>query len=860
MKLQRHCVLLFILSFLVLSLIPMQSAVAQQDRADETQRKGLIIFDSESRLEQKLEAKVEVNLNAKLINLVTKSVSNTPEVAELIRMLDGIYVRTYDRVTIEEKGLVDYFQQRLRKDNWEVLVRIKEESEMVEISLLFDEDTVYGIFAIVIPETSGEATFVNIVGEIAPERIEDLLSNLSNFGATDINVGDALKAQSKSIADTVQRELLAVKVENAPIIDGALNDACWKIAPEANNFTNARSENPVEDDTVVKLIYTNAAIYVAWHLYDSEPDKIVARQTQDHVRFKMTEDWVSFSIDPFHTHRFSNRTFFMANPLGKKFVRSPKQEANKTEWMDQWNVAANVNATGWVVEMEIPWEMLDYPDTTEPIRMGINFDRGQVRTDVRSWWSNVGVEELYEKDGHWLHVLPPPKSSGTQGSLDTLEPVEPREPIELVEPSEPIEPTEPVFGSTNNVSLTPNPMRPTVVNSSSGDLFRPVNASSLTPVDGLRIGGGFEIGKQWHSDPLFFSGSGSTIHRNENRTTASIDIGENDSRMRYHPSVGSFLFGTMSYGFSSQSLNYRAGGGVTLGETSNLTYSAQIHRLTSVRDRDILLSDSEQFLRGLWGTNFQDYYLREGGVMALQWQSPNIKHSLGAFVLWEEHESLQRTMDFHLRNWSAHPELAGRQNSPIHPGSMRSISLKYDFDNRGWTDVKYDFENRENFKNRENAVEWYNTFLVEHTSPAIGSDFDFTRFQAHFRHYYPIGDDRIDARLKVGTATGQLPYQRQFVIGGIGTLRGYSLYEFAGNHGFLFNLEYAHSLGDAAFLIPFVDVGQVWYRLEDIDINQIQPKVNLGIGFQGGPFRLNLAKALEEGRGYQVDFKWSRMF
>ena len=617
-----------------------------------------------------------------------------------------------------------------------------------------------------------------------------------------------------------------------------LDDACWKIAPEADNFTEVSSGNPVEDASIAKILYTNEAIYVGWYLHDSDPNKIVARQTLDHVRFgRTTEDWVSFSIDPFHTHRFSNRTFFQANPLGKKYVRSPKRESKSMKWMDQWNVAANINATGWIVEMEIPWEMLDYPDTTEPIRMGINFDRGQVRTDVRSWWSNVGVEELYEKDGHWLHVLPPPKSSGTQGSLDTLEPTAPNEPAELAEPpepSEPIEPTEPILGRTNNASLAPTPVRPTGANSSSGDIFRPVNASTLNPVDGLRLGGGFEIGKRWHSDPLFFSGSGSTIHRNEKRTTASIDIGENDSWTRYRPSVGPFLFGTMSYGFSSQSLNYRAGGGVTLGETSNLTYSAQIHRLTSVRDRDLLLSDSEQFLRGLWGTDFQDYYLREGGVMALQWQSANIMHSLGLSMLWEEHESLQRTMDFHLRNWSAAPELRRRQNSPIHAGSMRSISLKYDFDNRGDTDLKYDPEDA--YGSGKN--EWYNTFLVEYASPAIGSDFDFTRFQVHFRHYYPIGDDQIDARLKIGTAMGQLPYQRQFVMGGIGTLRGYSLYEFVGNHGFLFNLEYAHRVEDDFFVIPFVDIGQVWYDLEDI--KGLQPKVNLGIGFQGGTVQIEL--------------------
>ena len=850
MKLQKHYILLFILPFLVLSLIPIQSAVAQQEKPDESERKGLIIFDFPA----PLEAKVEVNLTAKLINLVTKSVSNTPEVAELIQMVDGIYVRTYDRVTIDEQKLVDYFQRKLKEDNWEILVKIKEESEVVEISLLFDEDMVYGIFAIVIPETSGEATFVNIVGEIAPERIEDLLGNLSNFGAMDINVGDTLKAQSKPVWDKVQRELLAVKIESPPTIDGTLDDACWKIAPEANNFTHVNNGNPVQDDSTVKLVYTNEAIYVAWHLQDSEPDKIVARQTQDYIRFAMTEDWVSFSIDPLHTHRFSNRTFFMTNPLSKKWARAPKQKANQTEWMDQYNVAANTVEDGWVVEMEIPWQMLDYPDTTEPMRMGINFDRGQARTGTHSWWSNIGVEESYENDGHWLNVLPPSKSSETQGTLSTLESDEYSKLVEPVEPMEPIEPTEPTPGQVTNVSLTATHGTEHV--SANRDIFRFLNASGINRVDGLRLGGGFEIGNRQYSDPLFFSGSGSTIRRNGNETVGSINIHEHAYQTQYPTSVGPFLYGTMSYGLSSQSLNYRAGGGVTLGLNSNLTYRAQIHRLTSVRDRDILLSDSEQFMRALWGTDFQDYYLREGAVMGLQWHPANINHSLGMSLLWEEHESLRNAMNFHLRNWSADPLSAGRENSPIHAGSMRSISLKYDFDDRGNTDLEYDYEDREN----ENIHEWYNTFLVEHASSAIGSDFDFTRFQMHLRHYYSIGEDRIAARLKVGVSTAPLPYQRQFVMGGIGTLRGYSLYEFSGNHGFLFNLEYAHRLkrGNDAFIIPFVDVGQVWYNLEDI--KQMQPKVNLGIGFQGGPFRLNLAKALEEGRGYQVDFKWSRMF
>lgn len=832
MKLQKHLMRLFTLLFLFLSFTLTHLAIAQQDKIDRADRKGLIRFDL-----PELVTKVEVNLNAKLINLVTKSVSDTPEVAELIQMVDGIYVRTYDRdLSINnknsKKNIVRYFQEKLKEDQWEVLVKIKENRELIEINLLFDEDKVYGIFIIVVPEASQEVTFVNIVGEIAPERVEDLLGSLGNFGAINIDVGGALKAQTQPLRGTIQREMLAVKVEDPPAVDGVLDDTCWKVVPQADGFTHVRSEDPVEDDSVAKLVYTDEAIYVAWHLYDSEPDKIVAHQRHDHARFGMTEDWVSFSIDPFHTHRFSNRTFFMANPLGKKYVRSSARDANKIEWMEQWTVAANIVEDGWVVEMEIPWQMLDYPDTTEPVRMGINFDRGQARTNEHSWWSNIGVQEYYENDGHWLNVLPPPKPSGMQGLLDAFDAEEYGVPKVLGAPK--------VLGHNNDISLT------------SGDTFRPQIPIGLNRVDGFRIGGGFQTGKQWHLDPLFFPGPGSRIRKNQNETVARTDVNADDAGTPYQTATSPFLFGMAGYAFASRSLHYQAGGGITSGENLNLTYGLQIHRLTSVRDSDLLLSSSERFFRALWGTDFQDYYLREGAVMSLQWHPKNITHALGLSLLWEEHKSLENKMHFHLRNWSADPALTGRRNAMIDDGSMHSIALKYDFDNRGNTDLNYDFENR------GKTSEWYNTFLVEHANSAIGSDFDFTRFLVHFRNYYPIGKGRIDTRLKVAVATDPLPFQRQFVIGGIGTLRGYSLYEFVGNHGFLFNLEYVHSLGSEMFIVPFADVGQVWDRLEDV--KDIQPKINLGVGFQGGPFRLNLARSIEEGRGYQVDFKWSRMF
>ena len=206
----------------------------------------------------------------------------------------------------------------------------------------------------------------------------------------------------------VNKELPAIKTEHPPTIDGVLDDQCWQDAPKANTFIDERTEKPAKNQSVGHLVYTDTAIYVGLHLYDDMPDKIVARQTKDQTRFQ-GEDSVSFSLDPFHTHQFSDRNFFIVNPLGTKYAHIAAGRAEKSEWIGLWKTAAQIVEDGWIVEMEIPWQMLDYPETTEPIGMGINIDRQQQRTGEKSWWSNLGVNEFKENDGHWVDVLPPPR-------------------------------------------------------------------------------------------------------------------------------------------------------------------------------------------------------------------------------------------------------------------------------------------------------------------------------------------------------------------------------------------------------------------------------------------------------------------
>ena len=179
---------------------------------------------------------------------------------------------------------------------------------------------------------------------------------------------------------------------------------------------------------------------------------------------------------------------------------------------------------------------------------------------------------------------------------------------------------------------------------------------------------------------------------------------------------------------------------------------------------------------------------------------------------------------------------------------MRSAMFRYDFDTRN------------------NYLGSHHTFFVEHSNPAFGSDFNWTRFQAHLRYAYPLGDHQIRARAVVGSATAPLPIQRQFVMGGIGTLNGYPLYAFAGDAGLLFNIDFLYHLlnfGNHSFSAALtLDEGQVWNLSENP--RGFDPKGSVGIGLQYETdvdvFRFNVAKAFDAEQGVRYNFMFFYSF
>lgn len=142
---------------------------------------------------------------------------------------------------------------------------------------------------------------------------------------------------------------------------------------------------------------------------------------------------------------------------------------------------------------------------------------------------------------------------------------------------------------------------------------------------------------------------------------------------------------------------------------------------------------------------------------------------------------------------------------------------------------------------------------LEFALPPLGSKFNFQKYYAEYVQYIPLGQAVIAARIAGGLGSGSIPGQELFVLGGPGSLRGFSSAEFRGTQVALANVEFRTPLGGIAELLKdftgvlFVDVGQVWGPLPT---NGFKTDYGVGVAFKSplGVLRLDFAWSPEGSR------------
>jgi hypothetical protein len=188
-----------------------------------------------------------------------------------------------------------------------------------------------------------------------------------------------------------QREYAITKFDEAPTIDGVLNEEVWNKTDVANSFT---VNSPVfgeisEFESEVRMYYDDNAIYIGGNLYDPEPDSVSYTLSQrDDVG---NADWFGVSIDPYANN--VNAFAFRVTAAGVEIDGLESTSGMDESWNAVWRSAVARQEFGWSFEMKIPYSAIRFPNKNVQ-DWHINFWRSVRRNRETSHWNPIDPNEF----------------------------------------------------------------------------------------------------------------------------------------------------------------------------------------------------------------------------------------------------------------------------------------------------------------------------------------------------------------------------------------------------------------------------------------------------------------------------------
>jgi hypothetical protein len=200
---------------------------------------------------------------------------------------------------------------------------------------------------------------------------------------------------------SMPNNLKAAFVNQAPKIDGVLNDEVWKTATKINNFTQRELKfgEPSTEKTEVAIVTTEQYMYVGVWCYDSEPKNIIAKELKRDFNYDLDDNF-TIIIDTYHDLR--NGFMFVTNPNGARADLQVFNNGGTTNlyWNGVWNVITTRTDSGWFAEFEIPFYTLKYRTNITEQVWGINFERNIRHKREQVLWQGWSRDNRIQQLNH----------------------------------------------------------------------------------------------------------------------------------------------------------------------------------------------------------------------------------------------------------------------------------------------------------------------------------------------------------------------------------------------------------------------------------------------------------------------------
>jgi len=196
-----------------------------------------------------------------------------------------------------------------------------------------------------------------------------------------------------------------------PLIDGKLDDNCWKNGTWAGDYTQFIPSEGSEPTypTELNIQYDDKNIYVAFRAFDGEPEKILRKAG---VRDEFAGDIMGVTFDSYHDYRTGFE--FSITSWGQKIDLILFNPMNwDFNWSAVWKGKTGLEDSAWVAELEIPLSQLRYSGEEEQV-WGMHTWRWIDRLQEESNWekqSKTGPGMIYnfgELRGKWIEKIEAP--------------------------------------------------------------------------------------------------------------------------------------------------------------------------------------------------------------------------------------------------------------------------------------------------------------------------------------------------------------------------------------------------------------------------------------------------------------------
>ncbi|NLL28185.1 MAG: carbohydrate binding family 9 domain-containing protein [Bacteroidales bacterium] len=176
------------------------------------------------------------------------------------------------------------------------------------------------------------------------------------------------------------RSINAVKIQDEPIIDGILDDACWNKASVETNFKQKTPyyNSSTARESCVRMLYNDEGVFFGIQCFDNAPDSILkqlGKRDDD-----LNADKFNIKIDP-----YNNRLDAYIFGVYASGIQSDSR-IKDANYNAVWESATTINSNGWEIEVFIPYSAFSFPKN-DVQTWAIQFERIVRRDRETSQWA-----------------------------------------------------------------------------------------------------------------------------------------------------------------------------------------------------------------------------------------------------------------------------------------------------------------------------------------------------------------------------------------------------------------------------------------------------------------------------------------